>query len=183
MLAARAAEPGIGLLELSANGRPVEVSPDKPIRVSFPTTVDFTFGPVRDEPPGRTSMRIRFKLEGYDSDWREAATEPNTSIKMRLFVSFLDRNLNEVKRIDFLARGQSPGWTGRLETSTLQHRRETIRVPPDAYTFVAAISSAGGPEAMGVYAISDLVVRLQESTNGPVKEPLMVFLDKGRETG
>lgn len=181
MLVARGEEPGIGLLELSANGRAVAVSPDNSIKASSPATVDFTFGPVGDDVPNRTSMRIRFKLEGYDPEWREAVTEPNTSVKMRLFVSFLDPNLNEVRRLDFLANGQSPGWTGSFKTSTLQHRRETIQVPPEASTFVVGISSAGGPEAMGVYAVSDFVARLQGATNGPAEEPLVAFFGNGRE--
>ena len=111
-------------------------------------------------------MRIRYKLEGMDSDWHEKPKE------MRLVIGFLDQNGSELKDAEFLAKGQSAGWTGNFETAALQHRRETVVVPAEATRFWVVMTSAGGPESLGVFVISDLVVQAQAFTNGPARELL-----------
>ncbi|MCU0785059.1 MAG: sensor histidine kinase [Verrucomicrobia bacterium] len=109
-------------------------------------------------------MRIRYKLEGVDTDWQEPTGPANI---MRLMLGFLDQNDNEVMHKDFEAKGQSPGWTGSFETSPLQHRREQIVVPPNASRIWVVISSAGAPGMVGAYFVGNLTVRVQNSTNGP----------------
>lgn len=176
------AGPQISVLELTANGHPVRISPDKATKLpTHPGAVTFVYGRTKYDTPGFAPMRIRFKLEGYDRDWRETSTNPKTPNQMRLYVSFLDKRLNEVKKLEFPVIGQSPGWTGSLETSTLHRRSEGIVVPPEADTFWVTISSAGGPEALGVFVVSDLAVRLQETTNSALKGLLTYSFSDGRK--
>lgn len=181
---AQSAEMEIGVLELMSNGHQVPISPDKATKLStHPGAVLFVYGPTKFDAPGLTPTRIRFKLEGYDRDWRESSTDPKTPNQMRMYVSFLDERLNEVKKLEFPVIGQSPGWTGSLDASTLHPRSESIVVPPGAETFWITISSAGGPEALGVFVVSDLVVRSPGATNNALKELLSWSLDDGRAPG
>jgi signal transduction histidine kinase len=81
---------------------------------------------------------------------------------MSLSVRFVDGNGDPVNESVFRAVGASEGWTGEIETSPFLHRQETLVVPPGAKGLWVAISSAGPPNTVGVYAISNLVVaRLQ----------------------
>ena len=142
-----------------------------------PATVKFTYGSTRFDGVPPTPMRIRYKLEGMDSDWHEKPKE------MRLVIGFLDQNGSELKDVEFLAKGQSLGWTGNFETAALQHRHETVVVPAGATRFWAVMTSAGGPESLGVFVISDFVVQTQTSTNGPARELLRYSSDAGDAGG
>lgn len=171
-------EDKIGVLQLQVNGRTSKFSSSSITTLpASPATVTFNYGPLMYDGPGAAPMRIRYKLEGQDPDWREA---PN---RMRLLIGFLDQNGSEVKAVDFFANGQSPGWTGNFETAPLQHRRETVLVPPGATRFWVVITSAGGPETLGVYVISDFVVRVQEPANGQPSELLRCSFDARDESG
>jgi signal transduction histidine kinase len=83
---------------------------------------------------------------------------------MKLSVRFIDGNLEQVDEVGFRPIGQSEGWTGDLKTSAFVHHEETIVVPPGAKGVWVAMSSAGPPNAVGIYAISNLVVS-RTSTN------------------
>lgn len=169
--------PDMGVSKLRVNGRPIDVSLHGVTRVSsMPATVAFTYGPKTQDDRSAVSMRIRFKLEGRDSDWREAPAE------MRVILGFLDQNENELSKAEFSASGQSPGWTGNLATSIPQHRQATVVAPPDAHSFWVIITSAGAPEALGVFVVSDLVVRASGSTNNPARELLRLNLDLPGQT-
>jgi signal transduction histidine kinase len=68
-------------------------------------------------------------------------------------------NANEVlAEKSFPVHGQTPGWTGRFSNTTFISRKETVTVPPGATRYWVVISSAGPPEAVGVYVIRDLFV-------------------------
>ncbi|HEX3720926.1 MAG TPA: sensor histidine kinase [Verrucomicrobiae bacterium] len=128
-----------------------------------PENVSFNFCAL---PAGRLPMRLRYKLEGYDTAWHEGAAE------MYLGVRFSDEAGDQVAFKEFKVEGDSTGWTGTLEGSTLTHRREVMVVPPRATQWQVIISSAGPPSTVGIYVVADLVVS-KLGANGQGAEVLM----------
>jgi signal transduction histidine kinase len=146
---------------LSVNGQPLSLRANPKLRLApAPRNLAFGFGPVANSE--RAPLRIRYKLDGYDEGWREVAGD------MSMLVRFIDGNQDPVKEIAFRVQGQTEGWTGTLETSAFAHRRETVVAPPGAKGFWIAITSAGPPNTVGIYAITNLVVaRLSASSQPP----------------
>ncbi len=142
------------------DGAPVSPRPVEKLRLSSHTrTVTFGFGPTTNASP--QPIRIRFKLDGYDEGWREYDGE------MRVCVRFLDGTGDQVSETIFRVVGQTAGWTGNPETAVFTHRRETIVVPPRATRFWVVMSSAGPPPTVGVYAITNLVIKTQPANAAP----------------
>ena len=77
---------------------------------------------------------------------------------MRMVVRFQSETKDILTEDSFFVEGQTPGWTGRLEDSPFVHRKERMSVPAYARRLRFVISSAGPPEAVGVYAVRNLVV-------------------------
>ncbi len=177
-----AAEPGIGVQKLIVNGQTVAMSSGKPTKLPpQPGTVAFIYGPTDSNYSGHAPLRIRYKLEGFDSDWQEKA-DPASPHLMRVMIVFFNTNLSQVQRLEFPVIRQSPGWTGNFQTSTLQHRRETMVMPPEASSFQVTIISAGSPQTLGAYVVSDFVAQLQGLTNNPPQNLLEFSFDRGKQT-
>ncbi len=114
-----------------------------------PKIITFNIEPL---PEGRTPLRLRWKLEGYDTGWHEGVCEMYSGIR------FMDDAGDQVDIKSFKVMGDSTGWKGTLEDSALTHRRETVVVPPRATHLQMIISSAGPPATVGIYVVDDLVV-------------------------
>lgn len=161
----------IGVLSLTVDGKAVTYSSNQPVRLDpFPGSADFNFGPLQHR--GKLAsepVRVRYKLEGVDTEWQEMT---GASCVMRLSIVFLDQNGNEVKHVDYEARGQSAGWNGSFETSPLRHRREQVVVPLDASSIWVVITSAGAPGVIGALFVGDLTIKAFDTTNGPSRDLL-----------
>jgi len=102
--------------------------------------VAFRFGP--DPTSLHKPVRLRYQLEGLDKDWREAGGE------MRLNVRFLDQANSTVGAQDFLAKGESVGWSGTVARSRFTGRREELKALPidaDSATFYCPAKPSGWP--------------------------------------
>jgi signal transduction histidine kinase len=151
----------LGIRSVIVDGAPVFRRPDQKLRLSPHTrVVTFGFGPNTNAI--RQPIRIRFKLDGYDEGWREHDGS------MHLGVRFLDGTGDQVSKTVFTIVGQSAGWTGDPETAEFKHRRETIVVPPRATSFWVVMDSAGPPATVGVYAITNLVIKSQPANDAPL---------------
>jgi signal transduction histidine kinase len=152
-----------GLLEIRSvivDGTPASLHPGEKLRLSSRTrTVTFGFGPTTNAI--RQPIRIRFKLEGYEDGWRESVGE------MRVCIRFLDGTGDQVNETIFRVVGQSAGWSGNPATALFTHRQESIVVPPRATSFWVVMSSAGPPATVGVYAITNLVIKTQPANDAP----------------
>jgi signal transduction histidine kinase len=157
--------------KLLVNGRLIKLVPDgvTPLPAE-PAVVSFAWSLPPDAGLKINPLRFRFKLEGYDSDWREVVGQ------MRVVISFLDQAGNEVGKEQFFDNGQSPGWTGNFESSSLRHRRAVVVVPAEARGFWVTITSAGSPETVGAIAVCDFQVRTEPSTNGSARSLLNLNL-------
>ena len=134
------------------DGKPLPSRPNQRLVLPcLPRTVTFGFGAVTNVP--RSRLRLRYKLDGFDEAWREVAGE------MRLAVRFLDPQGDQISDVIFRVFGQTEGWSGSASTSAFVHRREIVPVPPNAQGFWVVMSSAGPPATIGMYVISNLVIR------------------------
>lgn len=126
---------------------------------AHPGVTSISFGPNRGISNG--PIRFRCQLDGYESTWHERP------VVMRLLIRFIDENERDIAEQIFTVSGESPGWTGKFTDSPWLHRKEIITVPPKAVRFWVVISSAGPPEAVGVFAVRNLTVWPSPSeTNG-----------------
>ena len=136
--------------------------------------LEFRFGPnpQSSNPP----VRLRYRLEGLDKEWREAGGE------MRLNVRFLDETGNTVSAQDFLVKGESVGWAGAVTRSRFERRREQVEAPKRAVRMQVELFSGGPEQTVGIMVIDDLSV---SAASGPDGKPgAMLFssrLEEGRE--
>lgn len=153
-------DPLFSIRSVTVNGRALSVSPTEALNLpAHSDTVVFTYGPN----PQATNIPLRFRcqLDGYDQEWHER------SALMRLLIRFIDASQRDIADQVFEVRGESPGWTGSFTNSPWVRRKEIITVPAGAVGFWVVITSAGPPEAVGAFAVRNLVVFPEEGeTNG-----------------
>jgi signal transduction histidine kinase len=123
----------------------------------FSQNIVFGFGPSSRAALGST--RLRYKLDGYDSTWRE------TEGGMTFTVRFYDVAGDQISQKVFEVTGESPGWRGM--NSPLTHRRESLTTPPKASRVLVVISSAGPPAAVGIYVVDGLEVSRLKTSGAP----------------
>lgn len=140
-----------------------------------PGNVTIGFGP----PSNSTwlPIRLHYKLEGYDTGWRRGG-----SSEMTLTIRFYNESRNIIGQTVFKVEGDSPGWTGSLATSPLAHHRETATVPQNASRCMAVISSAGPPDAVGIYVVDDFVLLRISPTNSSPQVLLRTPFGRAPET-
>ena len=110
------------------------------------------------EPP----VRLRYRLEGYESEWHDRRGQMGLSIR------FYDNSGDMISEQTFWVQDESVGWTRSFITSPLIHRRETLVVPPHTDKIMAVVTSAGPKDTVGVYAVADLTVSKTSSNALPV---------------
>jgi signal transduction histidine kinase len=145
---------------VTVNGRALSEFPGEPLNLSAsPDNAIFTYGP--NPAAANLPLRFRCQLDGYEQGWHERSS------LMRLLIRFIDANQRDISDQVFEVRGESPGWVGSFTGSPWIRRREVLTVPANADRFWVVMSSAGPPEAVGAFAIRNLVVFLTEGdTNG-----------------
>ncbi|MES2920332.1 MAG: histidine kinase [Verrucomicrobiota bacterium] len=119
------------------------------------------------------SLRVRYKLEGLDSDWQQRTEE------MFFIVRFLNKNGDQVSQEAFSAKGASRGWKGSVERSEFTSRREIVKVPEDAESISVVMSSAGPATTVGIIAISGITI----SSVAKGAEMPVTYLKNGRVPG
>src|SRR5205807_1987117 len=166
LAAATEAQPGakasspLEIRSLNVNGQPVSIAAKKRFRLGArPRNVSFGFGAATNA--ARAPLRMRYKLDGFDENWREIPGD------MTIAVRFTDANLDQVSEKTFRMVGETEGWKGALDTSAFVHRQETMIVPPGAKSLWVAISSAGPPNTVGIYAVTNLVLTRLPASNEP----------------
>ena len=148
-----AAEPTniLAIQSIVANGTLLPFDGKESVNLgSHPGDVVFGFGPGTNG--DKAPLRIRYILEGYETAWHEIGSE------MSLTVRFYNNSGDQIGQSVYHVNGESTGWTGSLKSSQQTHRRETLVVPPQATRLLTVISSAGPPDAIGVYVVANLIV-------------------------
>lgn len=119
---------------------------------------EFRFGP--NSAASNSPVRLRYRLEGFDKEWREAGGE------MRLNIRFLDAADSTVSAQDFSVKGESVGWAGTVSRSRFDRRREVLRVPERAVRLQLELFSGGSEQTMGIMVIDDLDVSTDAGLDG-----------------
>jgi len=122
----------------------------------------------RAKPEGSDPVeRFCFKLEGYDTEWRDFGGGADSV--MRVAVVFYDRDGNWLSQRDFCVKGNSPGWTGSCDKSPLLAKSEVFAVPKGAATLSILLSSAGPPTEVGTLAVGALrISRARDKSGSPL---------------
>ncbi|MEI6714506.1 MAG: histidine kinase [Verrucomicrobiota bacterium] len=120
--------------------------------------VRFRFESVRKAEAG--AMRVRYKLEGFDNEWRD----PIGEMVIRVRLSDAVGNLVGGSRIAF--SGESPGWQGHPESAQLLSKTLTLTAPDAASSLELSFISNGGHENVGSMVIDNVRVRISANT-GP----------------
>ena len=126
------------------------------LRLSGSEHVEFTFSPVddaKDQP-----LRLRYKLEGRDRDWREAGGE------MQVLVLAHGESGRVLSYSTFKMVGESAGWRGAVEKSEFHQRRESLTLPAGAKRLEVLLIAADW-NVLGTAAISDFRVFRQDATD------------------
>lgn len=123
---------------------------------------------------GKFAVRLQYKLEGHDSDWRDLDKG-----SMHLVLKFLDSNRIPISRTEIRLNGDSVGWNDRLDVSELSTRVEEAIVPPRASFVSIWIDSGGHDENAGVWLVDDL--RISDVSGGTGAGPLL--LEENFENG
>src|SRR5260370_26740456 len=164
------ASSAIAIISVLVDGRPLEVparmqllsqAPSQPAPVkkvgteklrvpSLAQRIEFRFGP--NPSSSNSPVRLRYRLEGFDKEWREAGGE------MRLNVRFLDAADSTVSAQDFSVKGESAGWAGTVSRSRFDRRREVVRVPERAVRMQLELFSGGSEQTVGIMVVDDLIV-------------------------
>ena len=145
---------------VEVDNRPLSWQPGKELSLgAFPRNIAFNFGPATNS--SQKVMRLRTKLEGFDREWQDGGGE------MFVTMRFYNRSGDLVEAKAFEAHGESGGWNGTLESSTLTHRHETFSAPLDASRLWVILSSAGGPTTVGAYIVDNVIVSRLSTSNGP----------------
>ena len=143
---------------VTVNDKSMPLRPSEALNLGpFPKTISFSFcsADTNAQPP----LRLRGKLEGFESGWHEG------NGNMFLAIRFLNASGDQIDQKTFQASGESAGWNGSLN-SPFTHRRETLIVPPQASHAWIVISSAGPPTTVGIYVVANLVMT-ENSDNSP----------------
>jgi signal transduction histidine kinase len=150
-LAAESPGSSLPAIEVLVDGKPLEASSAGFRIPASHKSVSVRLG-TPAENSNQESRRMRFKLEGVDSAWRQIPSE------MSLMVRFGNAAGDQVGQHTFRVIGTSGGWKGGIENSTFTKRREVARVPAESAFVTAAISSSGPPTSLGVYVVRDVKI-------------------------
>ena len=124
----------------------------------------------------RWAVRLRYKLEGYDADWRDL-----DQYYMHLVVKFLDDKFNPISRAEFRTSGRSGGWTGDLATSHRNIRTEQTIVPARATWMSIWVDSGGHDETSGAWLVDNLSVVEMRPKDSPAKVLFEENFENGRD--
>jgi signal transduction histidine kinase len=150
-LFAGAATDDVQINSLTVDGKQKPLQHGKSVNLgSSPQEISFGFAPGTNSGPA--PFRIRYRLEGYENNWNVGGHW------MYLAIRFYNESGDQISQTMFKVVGDSAGWNGSLKNSTLAHRRETVVVPPQASRVWIVISSAGPPDAVGIYVVANLVL-------------------------
>lgn len=113
---------------------------------------------------GDPTARLRYKLEGYDTEWHDVVQEHG----MKVFLQFWDSDSLSERRVVgssvFYLNGETPGWQGAPEHAEFTNRCETVTAPEQARFVKVVIFSDGYLPSIGMVAVD--AVRLEISRPG-----------------
>lgn len=149
-----------------SGGQGVRLSPGNHV-------LGFSFGQVDTD---EHCLRLRYRLEGIDKEWRELGEEG-----MRVTVRFQNESDDIVGENNFKVLGDSPGWRGSVTNSQFLPMQQQVVVPEGAVKMVLLLVSGGPVENLGVLVIDDLKVRVTDARTGRSVSWLDFDFEEGKD--
>ena len=137
--------------------------------------LSFNFGP---NPQATTeAMRVRYRLEGWDDDWRELDGI------MFLSLRFLDASGRRISSVSLPRKGSSAGWTGDPRTSPFHTSAASVVVPPRARRLQIYLVSGGDRRTTGIWLVKGLRLFATAGSDQPERLLLDERLQEGIDLG
>ena len=99
-----------------------------------------------------SSILARYKLEGLDEDW----IQRSDSVFVRVVI--LNKQGDPIQMNVFPVNGRSAGWKGSVKDSVFTSRRETLKLPPGAFSMTFTMTTAGPASLVGIYALKEVII-------------------------
>lgn len=109
---------------------------------------------LNETPSKEKPVRLRYKLEGVDADWRDLPSS------MVVWFRLLDKEGTFVAGNTLDLTGESPGWNGRPEDAPLEPLQISVTAPPQADRFRLYFISHKNTKEIGQLIVTDITVRL-----------------------
>ncbi len=129
--------------------------------------LSFHFAPTVET--NEDCLRLRYKLEGLDKEWRELKRDG-----MRVTLRIENAVGDIVDENSYTVSGDSEGWRGSFTNSSFVPRRKTVPVPEGAVRLTVLLVSGGPIQTVGVMAIDDLKLSLAPKSR-PDQEELLLW--------
>lgn len=165
VFAVPAAHAAVGIFRVTAGEKVVDISPAHPPSSRPPIQIPYTPRPTvfhfgGDESNGRLPIRLRYRLDGVDSDWQDMASRMTVLLRLG---DDAERTLAG-DAVDF--RGESPEWNGDPRTTPLIAGSMTFVAPVAASRVLVIFVSDSQPPTTG-----QLVVETVRLRHIPAVEP------------
>ena len=175
VLGGPAARAAVTIAEVVIDGRPAPVptagtdAPRQPLRIpSTARTVSFTMqddgqspspslGTTSDIAPRPKPARLRFRLDGIDTGWRDGDASG------RISLGFTDAESGLIGGSDAELRGESAGWAGSAEGSPFERGTVSGVVPPLANKIRINVLSHYAGAAVGVMSVDELTLVVEHA--------------------
>ncbi|MEI6644445.1 MAG: ATP-binding protein [bacterium] len=95
--------------------------------------------------------RFRYRLEGLDTEWREAGGSMRVSFRF-----FGNKETDFFSIGNWHAAGSSSGWTGCVSNAPLSSQTRMIQVPSDVKGIDVSVVSGGNVDTVGILAVDDI---------------------------
>ena len=128
---------------------------EAPREIRFSSSArDVNFHFSGDSLGGVAPVRLRFRLDGFDTGWRYLPEQ------MHLWMRLYGEGNKVVGGTDFPLKGETPGWNGQPETAPLVKRQIRMTVPDRARALEVYLISNGSPQTTGVMVVDGVQVRI-----------------------
>lgn len=111
-----------------------------------------------------TPIRLRYRLEGVDDNWRDLPSE------MVVWIRLLNKDETLIAGETLNLRGESPGWNGHAENTPLSPVRMTVTAPTAAERFRIYFISNGKNPVVGQMVVNPLKISFRKKDGSLVTE-------------
>ena len=119
----------------------------------------------------RGDARMRYRLDGFDDQWRDWPA------KARVLLQFTGRDGFTIDSFEMALSGTSSGWAGSPEASPMKDYSLAAVAPPLAVRAAAVFLSHGGDEVVGEIGIDNVAFTVASNNGGdPKRVPYSVVL-------
>jgi signal transduction histidine kinase len=157
--AARAA-PGLEVTAVAIDG--IERSAADTVQVpSNAGSLAFAFRETKSSATLGDDARLRYRLDGRDTAWRDLPAAGRT------LLWFVDKEGLAVAGLDEPIPGETPGWTGQVETSAFVPQSISAVAPEGSFGVMVSFLSHGSEKVVGCLGIDEIRLTRERAGEEP----------------